>query len=456
MEDYSSLLTKQKHYFETNHTKDLRFRIDALNTLKAGIKEYEDKILMAIKQDLNKSNLETYMTEIGILYSEIDHTIKELPKWIKRKKVKTPITHTGSKSYIYQQPYGITLIIAPWNYPFQLALAPLIGAIAAGNCAVIKPSEYTPETSSILKELISDKFSETFVTVVEGAAETSQALLKENFDYIFFTGSVPVGRIVMEAASKHLTPVTLELGGKSPAIIHKDANLEVAAKRVAWGKFTNAGQTCVAPDYLYVHQDIKQSFLSELKHAIATMYGEHPLENQNFVRIVHEKHFDRLQGFLTNGNTILGGKSDRESLKIEPTLLTDIIWDDAVMQEEIFGPVLPIMEYQDLDNVIHGMQHHPDPLAFYFFSENDALAEDMIEKVSFGGGCINDTIYHLASPYLPFGGVGNSGMGAYHGKESFLTFSHQKSVLKQTTTFDLPLRYPNMKNGLKLLKRLMK
>ncbi|WP_208586346.1 aldehyde dehydrogenase [Gracilibacillus suaedae] len=456
MSDYQSIFSMQKDFFESNQTKDVRFRIDALHTLKAGIKEYEDKIIAALKKDLNKSDYESYLTEIGILYSEIDHTMKELPKWVKRKKAKTPITHTGSKSYIYQQPYGIALIIAPWNYPFQLAIAPLIGAIAAGNCAVIKPSEYTPETSYVIKELITANFSGAFLTVVEGAVDTSKALLEENFDYIFFTGSVPVGRVVMEAASKSLTPVTLELGGKSPAIIHKDANLQVAAKRVAWGKFTNAGQTCVAPDYLYVHQEIKQSFLSELKHAIQTMYGEYPLENQNFVRVAHEKHFDRLQSFLTNGTTILGGKSDRERLKIEPTLLTDINWDDAVMRDEIFGPVLPIMEYRELGDVIDGIQHHPDPLAFYFFSENDSLAEDMIDKVSFGGGCINDTMYHVASPYLPFGGIGNSGIGAYHGKDTFLTFSHQKSVLKQTTTFDVPLRYPNVKNGLKLLKRIMK
>ncbi|MGN8645235.1 aldehyde dehydrogenase [Gracilibacillus sp. HCP3S3_G5_1] len=456
MSHLHSILTKQKQFFAHNKTRDVQFRIQALQSLKASIKAYEDKIIVALKKDLNKSEAEAFMTEIGFLYSEIDHFIKELPNWAKRKRVKSPITHKGSKSYIYQQPYGVVLIIAPWNYPFQLALAPLIGAIAAGNCAVIKPSEYTPETSALLNELIADSFSDNYITVVEGAAETSKALLQENFDYIFFTGSVSVGRAVMAAASKNLTPVTLELGGKSPAIIDKDANLEVTAKRVAWGKFTNAGQTCVAPDYLYVHEDIRHSFISELKQAIRTLYGEHPLENQNFGRIVHEKHFDRLQNFLTNGTIILGGKSDRKRLKIEPTLLADITWEDEVMQEEIFGPLLPIINYQDLTDVLTGIERYPNPLAFYFFSENQSLAEEIMEKVSFGGGCINDTMYHLASPYLPFGGIGNSGIGAYHGKDSFLTFSHQKSVLKQTTAFDLPFRYPNMKNGLKLLKRLMK
>ncbi|MDX8044804.1 aldehyde dehydrogenase [Gracilibacillus sp. S3-1-1] len=451
-----SIIANHQQFFATGQTKDVSYRIKALQSLKTSIKANQEKIIDALKQDLNKSEAEAFMTEIGYLYSEIDHVVKELPKWVKRKKVKTPVTHTGSKSYIYQQPYGVVLIIAPWNYPFQLALAPLIGAIAAGNCAVIKPSEYTPTTSALLSELITTTFSEQYISVVEGAVETSKALLEENVDYIFFTGSVPVGRMVMEAAAQNLTPVTLELGGKSPAIIDKDANLSVAAKRVAWGKFTNAGQTCVAPDYLYVHEDVKHTFISELKQAIQSLYGEHPLENLHFGRVVHEKHFDRLQGFLSNGTTIFGGKSKREQLKIEPTLLIDISWDDDIMQEEIFGPLLPIMYYQDLDDVLTGIEHHPNPLAFYFFSENDALAEEVIEKVSFGGGCINDTMYHLASPYLPFGGVGNSGMGAYHGKDSFLTFSHQKSVLKQTTSIDFPFRYPNRKNGLKLLKRFMK
>ncbi|UOQ85360.1 aldehyde dehydrogenase [Gracilibacillus salinarum] len=456
MSSARTILNEQRAFFETNQTKELFFRLQALKKLKAGIQQYEDAILDAVKKDLNKSRSEAFMTEIGFLYSEIDHVISELPNWTKRQKVKTAMTHTGSKSYIYQQPYGVALIIAPWNYPFQLALAPLIGAIAAGNCAVIKPSEYTPETSAIIKDLMDEIYPSSFVTVVEGAVETSQELLDEDFDYIFFTGSVPVGRKVMEQAAKHLTPVTLELGGKSPAVVHHDANLEIAAKRIAWGKFTNAGQTCVAPDYLYVHEDIRQSFLSELKHQIQLMYGEHPLHNDDFVRIVHEKHFDRLASFLPNGTTILGGKTDRNHLKIEPTLLTDITWEDEIMQDEIFGPVLPILSYQQLDEVVTGIQQHPNPLAFYFFSENDALAEAIIDKVSFGGGCINDTMYHLATPYLPFGGVGTSGTGAYHGKDSFLTFSHQKSVLKQTTAFDVPLRYPHIKNGIKWMKRFMK
>ncbi|WP_058306884.1 aldehyde dehydrogenase [Gracilibacillus massiliensis] len=456
MSNVTSTLTMQKAYFATGTTKDISFRKQALIKLRKAIQKNEKEIIAALHQDLNKSETEAFTTEIGILYSEIDFNLKHIDGWAKKKKVKTAVTHAGSSSYIYPEPYGVALIIAPWNYPFHLAIAPLIGAIAAGNCAVIKPSELTPATSSLLNQLIAKNFAEEYITVIEGAVETSQSLLAENFNYIFFTGSVPVGKIVMEAAAKHLTPVTLELGGKSPAIVDKDANLTLAAKRIAWGKFTNAGQTCVAPDYLYVHSDIKASFLSALKQEIQTMYGEHPIENKDFVKIVNEKHFDRLSPFLANGDTILGGKKDRQQLKIEPTLLTNINWEDPVMKDEIFGPILPILEYQNIEEVISGIQNHPNPLAFYFFSENDRLAEKMIEEVSFGGGCINDTLYHLASPYLPFGGIGNSGMGAYHGKESFLTFSHQKSLLKQTTKFDIPFRYPHVKNGLKLMKRFLK
>ncbi|SHM91215.1 aldehyde dehydrogenase [Gracilibacillus kekensis] len=456
MSNVTSTLSMQKAYFATGATKDISFRKQALTNVRKAIQKNEKKIIDALHHDLNKSEAEAFSTEIGILYSEIDFILKHIDEWAKKKKVKTAVTHVGSSSYIYPQPYGVALIISPWNYPFQLAIAPLIGAIAAGNCAVIKPSELTPETSATVKQLISETFDEDYITVIEGAVETNQALLAENFDYIFFTGSVPVGKIVMEAAAKHLTPVTLELGGKSPAIVDKDANLELAAKRIAWGKFTNAGQTCVAPDYLYVHSDIKASFLSALKQEVQTMYGEHPIENKDFVKIVNEKHFDRLSPFLSNGDTKSGGKLDRQLLKIEPTLLTNISWNDPVMEGEIFGPILPILEYQDIEEVITGIQNHPNPLAFYFFSENDHLAEKMIEELSFGGGCINDTLYHLASPYLPFGGVGNSGMGAYHGKDSFLTFSHQESVLKQTTKFDIPIRYPHVKNALKLMKRFLK
>jgi len=348
------------------------------------------------------------------------------------------------------------LIIAPWNYPFQLAIAPLIGVIAAGNCAILKPSELTPKTSAVLDELISELFPEEYVSVVQGGVETSQALLKEKFDYIFFTGSVPVGKIIMEAASKNLTPVTLELGGKSPSIVHEDANIKLAAKRIAWGKYMNAGQTCVAPDYLYLHQDIKEQFLKYFIEATKELYGEKPLENPNYTHIVSQKHFNRLKSFLNDGDLILGGGVNEGELAIEPTVLTNISWDAQVMEDEIFGPILPVLEYSNLSEVIEGIHNHPNPLALYFFSENEKIQQEVINNISFGGGCINDTIYHLVSPYLPFGGVGNSGTGSYHGKGSFDTFSHQKSVLKQTTKFDIPIRYPNVKNGLKMIKQFLK
>ncbi|MBM7655604.1 acyl-CoA reductase-like NAD-dependent aldehyde dehydrogenase [Neobacillus cucumis] len=283
---------------------------------------------------------------------------------------------------------------------------------------------------------------------MQGGVETSQALLNEPLDYIFFTGSVPVGKIIMEAAAKHLTPVTLELGGKSPCIVHEDANLKLAAKRTAWGKFTNAGQTCIAPDYLYVHKRIKQEFLQQFKETTSELYGQEPLKNPDFTRIVSERHFNRLSSFLDDGKVLMGGKTDKERLTIEPTVLTDITWEDSIMQDEIFGPILPVLEYDNLTEVIEGIHRHPKPLALYIFTENNHIQEDVLTKVSFGGGCVNDTVYHFVSPYLPFGGVGTSGIGAYHGKGNFDTFSHQKSVLKQTTKFDIPFRYPNVKNGL--------
>jgi aldehyde dehydrogenase (NAD+) len=383
-------------------------------------------------------------------------SVLSLRKWVKPEKVKTPLTHIGSKSFLYSEPYGVVLIVAPWNYPFQLAIAPLIGAIAAGNCAIIKPSELTPRTSEILARLVEEIFPKEYISVVLGGVEESQSLLNEKVDYIFFTGSVAVGKIIMEAAAKNLTPVTLELGGKSPCIIHKDANLKVAAKRIAWGKFTNSGQTCIAPDYLYVYQSIKAEFLHHLKDAIRELYGENPLDNPNYTRIVSEKHFNRLKSFLNDGEILYGGKSNPKTLIIEPTVLANITWEDSVMKDEIFGPILPVLEYDVLAHVIEGIHLHPNPLALYLFSENNNVQQEVVNSIPFGGGCINDTVYHFVSPYLPFGGVGSSGIGAYHGKGSFDTFSHKKSILKQTTLFDIPVRYPNTKNGLKKIKYFLK
>ena len=456
MQTYNSLITKQKSFFRTETTKDVAYRLEALQKLRIAIKNNEKKLMDALKADLNKSEFDSYSTEIGIVLEELRFTIKHLRSWVKPKRVKTPITHIGSSSFIFSEPYGVTLIIAPWNYPFQLAIAPLIGAIAAGNCAVIKPSELTSKTSEVLGKLISDLFPEDYISVVQGGVETSQALLNEKFDYIFFTGSVPVGKVIMEAAAKNLTPITLELGGKSPCIVHEDANIKLAAKRIAWGKFTNAGQTCIAPDYLYLHKKIKDQFLQQFKEATIELYGEKPLNNVHFTRIVSDKHFKRLCSFLDNGELFMGGESNQENLMIEPTVLTNITWDDQIMQDEIFGPILPVLEYDVLSEVLEGIHRHPKPLALYFFTENNNVQQEVVNSVSFGGGCINDTVYHFVSPYLPFGGVGNSGIGAYHGKGNFDTFSHQKSVLKQTTLFDIPFRYPNMKNGLNKIKLFLK
>jgi aldehyde dehydrogenase (NAD+) len=452
MENYNALVEKQRAYFLTGKTKDLEFRIKALEKLRQVVQSHELELTGALRADLNKSEFDAYATEIGFVLHEIRFVLKHLKSWMKPRKVKTPMTHIGSVSMIFPEPYGVSLIIAPWNYPFQLAVAPLIGAIAAGNCAILKPSELTPTTSALLAKLINENFQDDFIAVVEGDVATSQALLAERFDYIFFTGSVPVGKVIMEAAAKNLTPVTLELGGKSPCIVDEKANLKLAAKRIAWGKFLNAGQTCIAPDYLYVQKSIKEPFLLLLKEAIADMFGE--IEKNT--RIVSEKHFLRLQEFLQDGSIYVGGDSDQEALKIEPTVLTDITWNDRVMADEIFGPILPVLEFEDIDEVICQIQQKPNPLALYVFSESNDVQNKVINHISFGGGCINDTIYHITSPYLPFGGVGSSGIGAYHGKGSFDTFSHEKSVLKQTTKFDIPFRYPNVKDGLKKIKMFLK
>ncbi|MDR6226706.1 aldehyde dehydrogenase [Desmospora profundinema] len=451
-----SVLEKQRSFFHSGQTRDVDFRLRQLDALRESVKRWEPQVLEALRHDLNKSEMEAYATEVGILLEEIGYTRKRLRSWVKPKKVKTSKMLFGSKSLIYPEPYGVSLIIAPWNYPFQLALAPLVGAIAAGNCAVIKPSEWTPHTSKLLAELVADTFAPEYVTVVEGAVETSTALLEQPFDTLFFTGSVPVGRIVMEAASKNLIPLTLELGGKSPAIVSEDANLSLAAKRIVWGKYTNAGQTCVAPDYLLVQEDIREELVEKIREAITAFYGDNPLQNPDYGRIVNQKHFQRLSSFLKEGRVVVGGESDPESLKIAPTVLDGVTWKDSVMQEEIFGPILPILPFRQLSEVVEMVTRHPKPLALYYFSEDRSKQEKVLEEISFGGGCINDTLMHLASPYLPFGGVGNSGMGSYHGKYSFDCFSHHKSVVKQTTRFDMSFRYPGSKNGLSIFRRIMK
>ncbi|MBQ4866318.1 aldehyde dehydrogenase [Priestia megaterium] len=432
MNNYQELTKKQLSFFNSGKTKDVAFRIETLKKLKELVVRHEDDILKAVKADLNKPEMEAKRAEVGLVLSEIDFAVKNLAEWTAPKEVETPSTHAGAKSYIYQDPYGLALVIAPWNYPFQLAVSPVVGAIAAGNCVVLKPSELTPHTSSLLAKMFNENFPEEYLTVVEGEVETSTALLKENFDYIFFTGSTMVGKIVAEAAAKHLTPVTLELGGKSPTIVHEDANIEEAAKRIARGKFANAGQTCVAPDYILVQRNVKDELLANLKQVVTNTYGEDVSQNLDFPHVVSEKHFDRLNSFLTNGDIVFGGKTDRSRLFIEPTVLDNISWEDNVMQDEIFGPILPVIVYDEISEVIEAIVKRPKPLALYLFSEDEAVQDRILNSVSFGGGSINDTINHMTSHYLPFGGVGDSGMGAYHGKASFDTFSHAKSILKRS------------------------
>lgn len=456
MKSFDRLLENQRNFYKTESTKDIAVRVQALENLRTSLKANEQGLMKAMKIDLNKSAFETYSSEIGIVLQEINFAIKHLKNWMKPKKVRTPLTHFGSKGYIYPSPYGIALIIGPWNYPIQLTLTPLVGAIAAGNCAIVKPSELTPRTAEVLNQIISTAFPEDYITIVEGGAEVTQGLLAMEFDYIFFTGSVPVGKIVMEAAAKHLTPVTLELGGKSPCIVHEDANIELAAKRIAWGKYMNAGQTCVAPDYLYVHKKVKDEFVGALIRAVQNIYGENPLKNEQYTHIVNQKHFERINHYLSEGKMMYGGKTDTGQLLIEPTILEAVTWEDSVMQDEIFGPILPILEYEQLSEVMDGIERNPNPLALYLFTRDKKVEDRIVQSVSFGGGCINDTVFHIITPYLPFGGVGSSGMGIYHGKSSFETFSHQKSILKQTTLFDNPFRYPNAKRGLEVIRFMMK
>ncbi|PEO36701.1 aldehyde dehydrogenase [Bacillus wiedmannii] len=452
----SSIVNKQKAYFYNGHTRSVEVRKNNLKKLYEGIKRFEEEIFQALKLDLNKSVHESFTTEVGYVLKEISFQLKHISSWSKPKRVRTALTHFGSKGKVVPEPYGVTLIIAPWNYPFQLAIAPLVGALAAGNTIVLKPSELTPNVSKVLTRMLEELFQEELVAVVEGGVEKSTELLKEPFDYIFFTGSVGVGKVVMEAAAKRLTPLTLELGGKSPCIVHKDAKIDVTARRIVWGKFLNAGQTCVAPDYMYVHASVKEQLIEALRHEIAEQYGKDSLNNDNYVRIVTERHFERLCAFLKDGKTVIGGNYKKETLHIEPTVLTNVTWQSTVMEDEIFGPILPIVEYDNIEEVIGTIQQQPKPLALYVFSEDKEVQKKVTSNISYGGGCINDVVYHLATPYLPFGGVGSSGLGSYHGEESFRTFSHYKSILAQSTAFDMKIRYSSTKSALKFIRKLLK
>lgn len=456
MKNISNILKKQKEFFDNGYTKDINFRIEALEKLKYSIKINENNIFKALKRDLNKSEFETFITEIGIVYNEINIAIKNIKKWSKAKKVRTPITNFLASSYIYKEPYGVVLIISPWNYPFQLIMAPLIGAISAGNCILLKPSELAVETEKIIVDIIKNTFNDEYISVVTGGGEESKALLKEKFDYIFYTGGINVGKIVMKAAAENLTPITLELGGKSPCIVDKDADIGLAARRIAWGKFLNAGQTCVAPDYLIVHKNIKEEFISLIKKYIIKFFGENSFESEDYPRIINEKHFKRLEAHLEEGKIVFGGKRDINNLYIEPTIIEGINFKNRIMQEEIFGPILPIIEFEYINEVIDMVKNNSKPLALYYFSEDREKQRFVIENIQFGGGCINDTIMHLATSTLPFGGVGNSGIGSYHGIASFETFSRKKSILKKSNLIDIKIRYAPFKGKLELARKIFK
>ena len=455
--EIKELINKQRKFYSSNISKDLKFRIQNLKLLKSIIIKYEKEIQEALRLDLGKSETEAYMTEIGMVLDEIKYNIKHLAKWAKKKYVSTPLSQFPARSYRIPEPRGLVLIISPWNYPFLLSIQPLIGAIAAGNCVIIKPSEYSVNTSKLLKKILTEIYSEAYVTVVLGEKEVAQELLKEKFDYIFYTGSTKIGKIVMEAAAKNLTPVTLELGGKSPCIVDEKCNVELAAKRIAYGKILNSGQTCVAPDYVFVHQNVKEQFLNCLIKYLNNFLGENALNNSDYPKIINEMQFNRIISLIDKEHVIYGGGYNRNILKIEPTILTIKDMTSKVMQEEIFGPILPIIGYNNLDYIINYININPKPLALYLFTNNKKIEKRILKEVSYGGGCINDTIIHLANKRLGFGGVGNSGIGEYHGKFSFDTFSHYKSIIKKSNHIDLPVRYhPYSKMKEKLIRMFMK
>ena len=443
-ETIHNIVEKQKAYFLSGATLNVKERIYNLKKLHEAVVKNEEKLRKALKKDLGKSAFESDMCEVRLTESEISYMISHTKRFSKDKTVYTPLTQFHSHSYVHHAPYGNVLIMSPWNYPVLLTLEPLADAIAAGNTVVLKSSLYSPETTKVMKEMIEETFPPELVAYVDGGREENQALLDEKFDYIFFTGSKHVGRYVMEKAAKNLTPVTLELGGKSPVIVEKDADIPLAARRIVFGKVLNCGQTCVAPDYVLVEKSVKERFIETVKKEIIRQYGESPLSNPDYGKIINKKHFDRILSLIDKDKVVFGGKSNSETLQIEPTVMVNVSGDDAVMQEEIFGPVLPILEYSDINEAIKFIQNREHPLAFYVFSK-PKNAKKIMERIGFGGGCINDTIIHLATSEMGFGGFGESGMGSYHGKKGFLCFSHEASIVDKKRWIDLAIRYQRYK-----------
>lgn len=447
-EQISNLLKKQRVYFKSGATIPVEFRIAQLKKLYTVIKKYETEIHNALKADLGKSHFEGYMCETGMVLSEISYMLRHIKKFTKKKTVPTPLAQFVSHSFKQPIPYGNTLIMSPWNYPFLLTLDPLVDAIAAGNTAIIKPSAYSPATSKVIEKLAIECFQPEYVAVVTGGRAENEALLKQKFDFIFFTGSQSVGKEVLRHASEHLTPVVLELGGKSPCIVDASANIELAAKRIVFGKFLNCGQTCVAPDYILCESKVKYLLIQEIKKQIKKQYGKNPLKNKDYGKIINEKHFDRLCRLINSEKVVFGGKTNKDTCQIAPTIMENVTYEDAVMGEEIFGPILPVLTYDDFDKMIDGLKDKDKPLALYIFSENKIHTRRVTEELSYGGGCINDVVIHLATSEMGFGGVGESGMGSYHGKTGFDAFSHYKSIVDKKTWLDLPMRYQPHKSKL--------
>ena len=456
-QEIAALHAAQKAYFESGETLPVSHRIAALKALHAAIVKNEKEIAAALHADLGKSEAEAYMCEIGMALSEITHMIKHVRKWAKPRRARTPLAQFPSKSSVTPCPYGNVLIMSPWNYPFLLTLDPLATAIAAGNTAIVKPSAYSPATSAVIERLIRECFPPAYVTTVTGGRSENAALLDQHFDFVFFTGSSAVGREVLRHTAEHLTPAVLELGGKSPCIVDDSANIKLAAKRIVFGKFLNCGQTCVAPDFVLCDARIKDVLVATIKEEITRQYGADPLQNPHYGKIISEKHFNRLCGLIDEAKVAHGGACDADACRISPTVMVDVTFEDAVMGEEIFGPILPVLTYERFEDVFPLLRARPKPLALYLFSENRKHMRAVRERLPFGGGCINDTIIHLATSEMGFGGVGESGMGAYHGKVGFDTFSHHKSIVKKSTALDLPMRYqPYKKSGEKLIRFFLK
>lgn len=454
--EIESLVAEQYAFFATNATKPYSWRRDKLALLRTAIISHESDILAALQSDLHKPPFEGYESELGMVLDELRYAERNLARWMRPRRVSTGIVNFPASSLILSEPYGVVLIMAPWNYPFLLSMEPLIGAIAAGNCFVLKPSKDAPATARVMTAIIEEVFDNACGAVVTGGREENKNLLDQPFDYIFFTGGQTVGHVVMDAAAKNLTPVTLELGGKSPCIVDETAVIPLAARRIVWGKYLNAGQTCVAPDYILVHERVKERFIKALEHEIHKRYGSNPLDNLDYVHIVNGKHYQRLMGLLDGADVIVGGQGNPETRAIAPTVIDNVSWDDPLMEQEIFGPLMPLITYESLDDIIARIKARPKPLALYLFTTNKEHERQVLTSVSYGGGCVNDTIVHLASTSLPFGGVGASGMGNYHGDYSFKTFSHEKSIVRKSNVIDIPLRYPPYRNHLSLLRRIMR